>query len=213
MKKTLRKLLHVLALVLVVAVASVGGTIAWLTDKTDEVKNTFTVGNIDIDLYETKNSDGTEKEDKSHVTDWSAKLIPGNEYTKNPVVTVTKGSEKCWLFVEVSKPTGLDNILEYTLTLDTENSGWTKGQEIDGIPENVYYRVVDASTATDDSSFTLITGDKVTVKPSVAKSAIDALSKETEYALTFKAYAVQYENFENKAADAWKAVNPTTTGA
>ena len=48
-KKTLAL---VLALTLLVA-GVIGGTLAWLTDQTDEVKNTFTVGDINIDLTET----------------------------------------------------------------------------------------------------------------------------------------------------------------
>mgnify|MGYP002657696211 FL=1 len=48
-KKTLAL---VLALTLLVA-GVVGGTLAWLTDRTAEVKHTFTVGDINIDLTET----------------------------------------------------------------------------------------------------------------------------------------------------------------
>ena len=40
-----------LCLALVVAFAA-GGAIAWLTDTTDSVTNTFTVGNVKLDLYE-----------------------------------------------------------------------------------------------------------------------------------------------------------------
>ena len=47
-----KKLTTVLAIVLVVAL-SVAGTYAYLTDKTDAVENTFTVGNVDIKLAET----------------------------------------------------------------------------------------------------------------------------------------------------------------
>ena len=48
-----RRIAMTVALVLVVALVSVGGTIAWLTANTDPVVNTFTVGNIDIALAET----------------------------------------------------------------------------------------------------------------------------------------------------------------
>ena len=52
MKNMKKSIALVLALVLVVG-GVVGGTIAWLTDETEEIKNTFTVGNIDIELAET----------------------------------------------------------------------------------------------------------------------------------------------------------------
>ena len=45
----------VLAVVLLVG-AAIGGTVAWLTDKTGDVVNTFTVGNIDIELAESTGS-------------------------------------------------------------------------------------------------------------------------------------------------------------
>ena len=69
-KSLSRKALVVLSLMMVLAVAAVGGTIAWLTDSTDAVTNTFTVGNINIDLTETKNLD--------------LKMVPGNTITKDP---------------------------------------------------------------------------------------------------------------------------------
>ena len=67
----------VLAVMLIVAL-SVAGTIAWLTDTTEEVENTFTVGNINIDLTETENT---------------YKIIPGTSQSKDPKVTVKGGSE------------------------------------------------------------------------------------------------------------------------
>ena len=49
-KQRNRRIAMTVALVLVVALASIGGTIAWLTDKTDPVVNTFTTADVDIDL-------------------------------------------------------------------------------------------------------------------------------------------------------------------
>ena len=70
MKKKILAL--VLALTLLVA-GVVGGTLAWLTDRTAEVKNTFTVGDINIGLTET-------------TADY--KMVPGNTIAKDPTVTV-----------------------------------------------------------------------------------------------------------------------------
>ena len=85
MKK--RTLALILALVLVFG-AAVGGTIAYLTDTTDPVTNTFTVGNIDITLAETKDD---------------FKMVPGCDIAKDPKVTVTANSEDCWLFVKIDE--------------------------------------------------------------------------------------------------------------
>ena len=71
-----KKLTTVLAIVLVVAL-SVAGTYAYLTAKTAQVVNTFTVGNVNIDL--------TEK-----TTDY--KMVPGTTINKDPKVTVKADS-------------------------------------------------------------------------------------------------------------------------
>lgn len=219
MKKTLRKVLPVLALVLVVAVASVGGTIAWLTDKTDTVTNTFTVGNIGIKLYETLNPDGTTKANGSNVTNWQAKLIPGSKYAKNPVVSVDAGSEECYLFVKFDEINTPSTYLNYTSTLTTTN-GWTKLTG-EGIKEtdNIWYRVVKADDTT--RSWYLLAGDEsedvkykngvVTVKNEIVKTgttgegvvAMPDSNKAPK--LQYTAYAIQTANTGTPLA-AWNKI-------
>ena len=116
-KKTLAL---VLALTLLVA-GVVGGTLAWLTDQTAEVKNTFTVGDINIGLTET-------------TTDY--KMVPGNTIAKDPTVTVKANSEACWLFVKVTESANLDDFITYAIA-----TGWTE------LEAGVYYREVPASAA------------------------------------------------------------------
>ena len=188
-----KTLVLALAVMLIVG-ATIGGTIAWLTDKTDAVTNTFTVGDINISLTETWNTDT----DDDKVNDaWSAKLVPGAEYAKNPVVTVKAKSEKCYLFVKISEVNNPTDTLSYTLNLE----GWIKldGAATDG---DVYYRVVDASEA--DQSWHLLTGDKVTVKTGVTKEQLTASTFKAP-TLTFKAYAVQFEHIAGVNA-AWNEV-------
>ncbi len=197
-----KKLMTVLALVLVVAM-SVAGTIAFLTDTTDPITNTFTVGKVDITLTETFNTDtdGDQKNDA-----WKAQLIPGTTYTKDPVVTVTADSEDCWLFVKFEENGNPSTYLTYTSNLNTAN-GWTQG---DGtkIPLNVWYREVDKTDTT--KSFQLLAGDNtyqtgcISVKDSVNKDNMAAASAAE---LVYTAYACQKANMT--AVDAWAAVNPT----
>lgn len=78
----------VAAMLLIVGVV-IGSTLAWLTAKTDSVVNTFTPSNIDITLAETP--------------DVVYKMVPGSTIDKDPVATVLKGSEKCYLFVKVCR--------------------------------------------------------------------------------------------------------------
>ena len=73
-------------------VASVLGTMAFLTSK-DKVNNTFTVGNVAITLDEAKVTDaGNPVEGADRVKANIYKLIPGHEYTKDPTVHVTANS-------------------------------------------------------------------------------------------------------------------------
>ena len=176
-----KTLVLALAVMLIVG-ATIGGTVAWLTAQTPSVTNTFTVGDINITLNETKSD---------------FKMVPGNVIDKDPVVTVVDGSEDCYLFVKIEKSTTLDKYISYTVA-----SGWTELDNVDG----VYYRVVNATDGT--KSFSVLANDQVTVNEGVTKADMEALKAEnaTQPTLTFTAYAVQKENI-NSAADAWAKVN------
>lgn len=195
----------ILCLMLAVCVASVGGTIAWLTAKTAPVTNTFTAAGIDISLVETKQSDGNELGTNGT---WSAQLLPGKTYTKDPVVAVdgTKTDVDVYLFVkaEVSNNTlkvGETDVtkVNFTLTMDATNSGWTKGDGTN-IPADVYYRVV--KTTDPSKSWNLITDDKVTVNSDLTKDQ----TKTNLPVIKFTAYAIQQEGFTTAEA-AWDEVS------
>lgn len=101
MKTKSKALLLTLCAVLLVA-ASVLGTMAYLTSSA-EVKNTFTVGKVEIKLDEAKvNADGISEEGAARVTANSYKLMPGTTYTKDPTVTVLKGSEDSYVRMKVT---------------------------------------------------------------------------------------------------------------
>lgn len=172
-----------LALVLVIGCA-VGGTVAWLTAQTGPVVNTFTYGDINIDLKETKPENN------------QAKIIPGVDIEKNPTVIVKANSEACWLFVKVKEGgTFVDNMVTYSIAND-----WTK---VDGT-ENVYYREVDAATT--DLKFNVLEDNKVTVSEDLTKDKIKDINDHPT--LTFTAYAVQKDGIDS-AATAWAKINPT----
>lgn len=181
MKK--KTLIIVLSMALV-AVFAVTGAVAWLTATTDPVKNTFTVGNIAIELAET-------------TTDY--KMVPGNTIAKDPKVTVEAGSEACWLFVKIEKSANLDDFITYEVA-----NGWTA---LDGV-EGVYYRAVAATT--EDADFAVLANDQVAVKDTVTKDMMDAITAGTAAAptLTFTAYAIQQANGTETftPAEAWAKV-------
>ena len=170
-----KKVLSIVAVVLVICCA-IGGTLAWLTDKTASVKNTFTVGDINIELTETTTN---------------YKMVPGNTISKDPKVTVKANSEACWLFVKVEKSANFDSFMTYDMA-----DGWTELPSVTG----VYYREVAATTAATD--FSVLKGDSVSVKDTVTKADLNALTQNTFPTLTFTAYAVQKDNVAD-AATAW----------
>lgn len=101
MKTKSKALLLTLCAVLLVA-ASVLGTMAYLTSSA-EVKNTFTVGRVEIKLDEAKvTADGIPVEGAARVTANSYKLMPGTTYTKDPTVTVKAGSEESYVRMKVT---------------------------------------------------------------------------------------------------------------
>lgn len=197
-----------LALVLVMGVA-IGGTIAWLTDSTAEVKNVFTAADIDVTLTETFNTD-TNNDGTNDA--WQAKLIPGNSYTKDPKVEVSTDSVDCYLFVKFEETNSPSTYLAYTSTLTTAN-GWTQGDGTD-IPATVWYRKVMATDTT--RSWDLLSGNTISVKDTVTKNNMSTAASAT---LTYTAYASQlYKNNnatdnEFTAKEAWDNVNPTSTPA
>lgn len=101
MKTKSKALLLTLCAVLLIA-ASVLGTMAYLTSSA-EVKNTFTVGKVEIKLDEAKvTADGIPVEGAARVTENSYKLMPGTTYTKDPTVTVKAGSEDSYVRMKVT---------------------------------------------------------------------------------------------------------------
>lgn len=193
-----KKVLSIVAVVLVLCCA-VGGTLAWLTDKTGEVKNTFSPSDINITLTETPNTDtdGNGENDA-----WKADMIPGFSYTKDPVVTVKGDSVDCYLFVKFEEKGNPDTYLKYTSTLTVAN-GWTQGDGTD-IPSSVWYRKVTANAA--DQSWNLLNGDTIAVKDTVAK---DNMADAAKAELVYTAYATQLyksNGVEFSAAEAWDNV-------
>lgn len=169
----------VLALVLVLGCA-LGGTVAWLVAKSDPVVNTFTYGDININLEETTGS--------------SYKIIPGVDIAKDPKVTVKADSEACWLFVKVDEVgTFVADKVTYSVA-----DGWTA---LTGQP-GVYYREVGAVTA--DTDFYVLKDNVVKVSDTLTKEDIKGIT--TQPTLTFTAYAVQKDGIAD-AATAWSKIS------
>ena len=199
---TTKSLALILTVVLILG-GVVGGTLAWLIASPDPVVNTFTYGDINIDLDETDTK--LDNDDDPDTNEYE--MMPGQEIVKDPKVTVKTGSESNWLFVKLDKsneaPAVFDDFMEYEMA-----EGWTL---LDGT-ENVYFRLVkEDDVKENDLVFEVIKDNEVSVKETVTKEMLNALDPEgaaaTYPTLTVTAYAVQRSGFEPEISEG--AVAPT----
>ena len=186
----------IVCLMLVVCIAAVGGTIAWLTDSTETITNTFTSSDVDITLTETLPANKT------------AKMVPGTTIAKNPEVKVLANSETCWLFIKVDKSSSFDTYMTYNMAAGWEQLKDTDNNDVVG----VFYREVAANTA--DQPFAVLADNKVTVKSEITKTQMDALEETdaVQPTMAFTAYAIQKQSGDESsftALDAWTKVKPT----
>lgn len=206
--KTKKILLSVLALALV-AVVSVVGTLAYLQDKSGEVKNTFTVGNITIELHEHELKDDglTVDTDKVVEANDTYKLIPGRTAEKDPFVVVKKGSEKCWVYVGVNKENNTITGLEGEVAQITPNASWVEVGTYTDEDGKVYtvYAAPDPVNALEAENDVNVTGfiSNVTINENLTAEQITAMGDDKP-ALNFLAFAVQSEGFDDAQA-AWNA--------
>ncbi len=96
-----KKVLSVALAAVIAAVGIAGGSLAYFTD-TDKATNTFTTGNVKIDLVE-KNGDGT-------AFTQDQVLLPGEENAIVKDVTVKNvGTNDAYMWIEMWIPSALDN--------------------------------------------------------------------------------------------------------
>jgi len=189
----------VLAMFLLIG-GTLGVTLAYLQDTTQVVTNTFTVGDIDIKLDETQvGEDGKPVTTGTRVEsqDNPYKVVPGTNISKDPLITFTKDSEPCWLFVKVEESA---NWTTTKMTYSVDTSIWTlvPGQT------NVWFKKLDTAPKANDN-YQILTGNLITVPATIGNTELEAAKTAN---LKFTAYAIQLENLADAAA-AWAALNPT----
>ena len=159
----------------VTMVTAAGGTLAFLYG-TQNVKNTFTYGDIQIDLEETDTSlDPDQNPDTNQYP-----MLPGQPIHKDPKVTVYAGSLDSWLFVELTESWNFADYLSYTVA-----DGW---EPLEGVP-GVFCRAVDAMG--ESQTFPMIKDDLIYMKESVTLGQLATLTDADYPTLTIKAYAIQ----------------------
>ena len=209
--KTKRKALLLSLCAVLIVVASVMGTMAYLTS-TDTVTNTFTVGNVQIKLDEAAvNPDGTLVPNAERVKANSYKLLPGRTYIKDPTVTVKAGSESSYIKMTVTfskaaeldaifAPTGGANLTSIFNGYDSTN--WIAKGNTTAANTRTYefwYKETVAAPKADvvlDALF-----DSITVPDSITKEQLATIEGME---ITVNAYAIQAAGFAN-AEEAWAA--------
>ena len=179
MKNRVMKPLAIALCAILLVVAAVATTVAYLTD-TAEVKNTFTVGNVTITLDEAKVTAYGVKDGEDRVAENTYKLIPGHTYVKDPTIHVGADSESCYIFFEIK------NELGEAVTFDINDENWIK---IDNT--NVYYYKEVATAGNSYAAFTKFTVGEEADLSGLADKEINVI-----------AYAVQKDGFDT-AAEAW----------
>jgi len=130
-----KKILAMCLCVAMLAIAIVGGTLAYFTD-TDTETNVFTTGNVAIDLIEVFDAE-------------NAKLLPGIDIQKEVTIENT-GSESAYVRVHVAFPAILDNgtpelaayknTLHWNFTKESVQEGqWSQLQNKDQVGPNANY--------------------------------------------------------------------------
>lgn len=205
MKK--KSLVVMMGAVTLVGAIGVGATLAYMTDASGEVRNTFTFAEngIDISLDEAVIDENNKAVDHDNYRTTEGQdytnILPGMELDKDPTVTVTASSLNCNIFVSVENA----NDEDYLKISDFNTSAWAKVNPADyglaAVADTTYYvyqgtkatgtieandvfKVVPTSatdTALEDVFETLLVGEDIT--ESVAFSDI-----------VIKAAAVQADN-------------------
>ena len=225
MKINRRKITAVLCCMILLA-ACTAATLAYLTDS-QEIRNTFSVGNVEIKLDESKvTTGGVPVAGADRVTENKYHLLPGKTYVKDPTVTVLKGSESAYVRMKVtfSFASQLDGIFapygaDFTAMFNGyDSSKWQLAAVTEDAAANTrtyefrYTGAGDGVVSKNDSSDTVlpplfrsITVPGEITKEQLAKLVVkDGDGKITDqFTISVIAEAIQADGFDN-AGEAWK---------
>lgn len=135
-----RKVTAITLCVAMLAIAIVGGTLAYFTDTANK-ENNFTVGDVDIDLTEPKwDEEGSKDADT---------VYAGEPLAKDPTVTVNEQSNPCFVRVSVSNLDQFGNkgMITYRTDYVTDKLGDNWVLHTDGY--YYYNKVLNAGETTD----------------------------------------------------------------
>jgi len=178
--------------VILIVVVSVSATMAYFTDN-EKAVNTFTVGQVGIELTETGAAAGTD----GTLTKAYENILPGHTYAKDPTVKVDANSSDCYVFVEI-----INNLSAVELKQSNDEDKTIADQlaankwiALEGAANVYYYNGIAEANAS------LPVFASFSVDGSMTNEDMAAVNNKT---IEVTAYAVQAPGFES-AAEAWAA--------
>ena len=191
---------------------SAAGTIAYLTDKTDPVVNTFTVGKLleETDKFELVEH-GIQDNDKNGVYEFTSdeettnyyKVLPGVDLPKDPFVRTT-GPLKldAYVFIEV------DDKLGNNLSAEVDTDLWEKLDGVKGPTANGDVYVLKSAGYIAEADTTLNVNILKDKKIKVTSTEVtDTAAADYSGSITFYGYMIQAGGF-NDYIEAWEGLDP-----
>lgn len=200
---------------IMVAMISVMGTLAYLTDS-DSVTNTFTIGQVEIVLNEADvDENGEVIEGRDRVKENEYHLIPGQTYTKDPTITVQANSEESYIrmIMTIHNASAVQTIIDNHQLGDFSAliEGWnettwvyedfTEDKTADTISFEFRYK---DTVETDDNAVTLPALFNTLVVPGEASGEEMKALDDGNFKMVITGHAIQKAGFDSADA-AWAA--------
>lgn len=227
MKKTKKKVFVVALIVCLVAILSLGTTLAWFSDS-DSVTNNFHIADsvdnnpddiFSVDVYEKYDSDGNgiPEEYQSGIT--YKNILPGDELAKEAIVkntghydqyirvVITISDKKVWKAIVESTGSDFDtyDIRQHFVGFDS--SKWDLvNSTMDNTGEDIQYVLYYNEKLASGKSFSVFTGVKIPEAMTQEHASHFDDDGVWGFTIDVKAQAVQTENVGANAYEAFKTV-------
>lgn len=192
---TKRKIAIAIAAAALAGTCAIGGTLAWLTSTTSNVRNAFTMGNVFIELDEADVDEPGKRWSASSAGDYqSYNLTPGTTTLKDPTVTVKADSESCYVFVAVKDTLTINAGFSLENSeLSGEGADWIS-LGTDGMPEGyTLYRYKDVVTPVDKNADDIVDDVELVLFTGVTVANTVSSLPAGDPTIDIKAFAIQEE--------------------
>lgn len=213
--RRMRKYLIVVACIALVAGLAIGGTVAWLVDDSEEVTNTFTSSNVNVDLQETVKG--------------PFQIVPSVDLKKDPAVTVKETDVASFVFVTVTPTADWKFNSPRTFTAIGGEVSCSVDEYWNYLPTEddvyVYYKALPANSPINGQAVLAalsnsdVGGATIDVADTITLAEMQAWAKEAQPStMTFKAYIIQQAGFNgteeaDKALAAWNQAKNGVNGS